>query len=108
MPERQIQDPAHATSAVASENSNRPLVLLKSGMTRNAVSTTPATDPNVLTKNTRPAPASPFAFSPVLVNTMTNEFSAENSSNGAAMRMIAARRLPTTKCKFISAGKIRG
>jgi hypothetical protein len=74
-----------------------PSRLPRYGISANAASDTPATEPMVLMKNTRPAPASPADASPARSMATKTGFRADSATNGTASRRVAAAKLPASK-----------
>ena len=82
----------------------------KRGISPNAVATTPATEPTVLTKKTRPAPASACTRAAACRTRMAirRGFMAEVVTSGTPSSMTQARNEPVTRSVPASSGKTCG
>lgn len=83
------------------------LKLLIFGINKNAVINTPKTDPVVLMKKIRPAPASPPVFS-CLSKAISIGFIADRQINGAPSKTIDPTKLPNKRSIFPSIGNSTG
>ena len=80
--------------------------LLMYGISVNAVASTPATEPIVLTKNTLPAPASPVRWSPRASTIATSSgFIAEAATSGTKSSTRHAAKAPATRSRAASVAK---